>query len=286
MIIFGYIILLILSYVVEFGITFKMITDFYNELFDEGYKINSDYYNKISKKYKPKANILDFVPGLFNIQHYFKIKRNFKKIRKDPAFINNLVELSIFDKAMMATYYENNGKLSVLENIKRGLIVIGLCKDVKVRYDGDDLGTITDEELKMCDGFLSDEIIDKINKTEEVKKKNEGKASEQSFYTLSGEYNMSDVFRIDENAIFIKTPENSYVAIVNATKEEANAFLSKSLIVKPKLGINYHIISIKPFDKNIVRRALVEMEYFKSSNNVVIDGDTLRPEGEEKKRTL
>lgn len=286
MIIFGYIILLILSYVVEFGITFKMITDFYNELFDEGYKINSDYYNKISKKYKPKANILDFVPGLFNIQHYFKIKRNFKKIRKDPAFINNLVELSIFDKAMMATYYENNGKLSVIENIKRGLIVIGLCKDVNVRYDGDDLGTITDEELKMCDGFLSDEIIDKINKTEEVKKKNEGKASEQSFYTLSGEYNMSDVFRIDENAIFIKTPENSYVAIVNATNEEANAFLSKSLIVKPKLGINYHIISIKPFDKNIVRRALVEMEYFKSSNNVVIDGDTLRPEGEEKKRTL
>lgn len=282
--ILGYILLFILTYIVDFGVAIKLVMDFYSEIYDEGYKINNEIQGKIMKKYKVKTNILDFIPGLNVVKLYFCLRKSLNKVRKDPAFINNLEPLSDIDKMVIG----DGENLSFVGRFNRSATIIGLASDVKIRYDDVDLGTYTDEDLKINDGFLSDDVLSKMSSMDKVRKNNEGKEAEQSFYNLSGEYTMSDVFRIDENAIFIKTPDNANVAIVNATKEEINEFLKKSLVVKPNLNTKYHIISIKPFDKNKVRRALVEMEYFNNPIDTVIDMDTLSGEekGKERKRTL
>lgn len=281
----GYIGLFILSYVTEFGLSVKMTIDFHNKLFDEGYKINNKYHNKLMKaKYKIKPNIIDFVPGLNVIQLFFKLNNMLKKMRKDPAFINNLDRVTELDKLYVDSFEKENNKSLFMRNMKRGVIIIGLSNDANVRYEGVNLGSYTAEELKENDGMLSDEVLEKMESLDEVIKNNEGRETEQAFYVLPGEYTMSNVFRIDEDATFIKTHEDTNVAIIGATKNEINEFLRRSLIVKPQLDKTYRVISIKPFDKDLVRRALVEMEYFNNPIDLEIDEGTLRDEV--KKRTL
>lgn len=280
--IFLYVMLYLLSLVIEFGIVAKKVFGMVNQLFDEGYMINSKYLKELLNKYKVKGNILDFIPGLNVLQFYFKFTRNMKKLRKDPALINNLQKVSTIDKSSIDDVYEDKDRRSLKEKIERAICIITLSENIEVRYEGIDLGTYTDEELKENNGFLSDEVLETISSIDEVHKNNEGKAIEQSFYVLPGEYSMSNVFRIDDGATFIKTFNGTNVAIVNATDDEVNEFLKKSLIVKPKFDVEYHIISIKPFDKNKVRKSLLEMEYAK----MPIEGEMIEIKESEKKRTL
>lgn len=283
--IFEYLLLLLVSYICELGLSLKLVVDFYNDLFDEGYKINGECYNKIADaKYKVKVSIWDLVPGVNIIRLYFKLNKSLKDMRNDPVFINNLDRITEFDKSRLEEAIKKDYKLPFINNIVRGSFIMNLCDTAKVRYDGEDLGTYTSEELKENDGVLSDEVLAKMKAIDNVTKNNEGKEDEQSFYILPGEYNMSDVFRIDANAKFIKTPENLDVAIVGANASEVNEFLKKSLIVKPDFNAIYHIISIKPFDKNLVRRALVEREYF--STPFFDEFIDIEEQVEEKKKTL
>lgn len=283
--ILGYVVLFVLTYVLEIGLAMKMFTSFYNELFDDGYKVNNKYQEKIMKeKYKVKPNIFDLIPGL-NIMHiYFSLRKNLKKLRQDPAFINNLEKVTDRDRELVEEVISKFEKNSVIKSIKRGAAIILMSDYVDVRYEGTDLGSYTKDDLKDNDGILSDYVLEKMEIIDDVFKSNEGKVTEKSFYNLSGKYSMSDVFKFDEDATFIRTHENADVAIVGANEEEIREFLSKSLIVKPRFDASYHIISLKPFDKNLVRRALVEMEYFKEPfASEIIDEQYGE---EEKKRTL
>ncbi len=261
MVIFYYVLALIGSFCLEFGIATKSLYDLINELYDHGYKLNMDYFNKLQSKHRKKAHVLYLVPGLNAFLLYFRLKKQINNIKRDPAFINNLQDLTLLDKEVVES--EEKDDMTLIDKLKKFILIVGVFKETKVRFSGLDLGVYSDEELE--DGsILSDVILEKMETVDEVHKNNEGKLCEQSFYTLSGEYSLSEVYRIDDEAIFIKTPQNTLVAIVNATDEEVKEFFRKSLIVKPRLDTKYHVVSIKPFDKTKLRKGLLEIEYFKN----------------------
>lgn len=277
--IFLYIVLYIVSAFGVIAVTGKELFKFIKRTFRSGNKINFEYIGKIMKKYKSKGNIIDLIPGLNILQMDIRARRMFKKVENDLAFVNNLFPLTEYEKSLVENIGKEDNNIFI-KLIKYYCSIYAIFKDVKVRYDGTDLGAMTKDgdELNINeDGRLSDAVLFKMKEANSPLKQNN---VEKTFYALHDDYSLSEVYRIDENPLFIKSNNNNY-AIIDASEEEVYSFFSKGLIVKPDINVKYYVISFKPFDKTKLRKSLLEIEYFKSDD--IIDVDCSR---EEKSRTL
>lgn len=287
MYIIGFILLFFLSLGLELGVAVRVLDEFGCELIEKGYKVNFDLVKVMIAKKPPKTigYILLLFPGINIIQVYAYLKLRINAIKTDPLFIRNMEPLSLRDKLMIQDL-ENEEK-DFLFRAKRFYNYVSMSEDAQVKDDEIDIGNYTKKEMKNNDILITKEVIEKMINLDNVQDTDEKAGYESSFYTLPGNYSLSDVLKLDENPIFIKTGTNTDVAIINATKEEVEDFASKSYIVKPTLQSRYHIVSIKPFDKDVVRKALFEIEFQNMLSKSVIEAPYFEVKDvEEKKRTL
>lgn len=283
MLVVYYVLALIVSFVLEFGVSGNVLYHFFVELFDDGYKINTEFFNKMRDKHQKKANIIYLVPGINAIALYFRLKRLYNRVKNDPAFINNLQEVT--DRDMFVVGYKDEN-MTFLEKVHRFIRISGLFNETKVKHDCLDLGTLDQDELNINpDGLLSKDVVDKMKLADKEYKQDE---SNTHFYMLTDPYTLSEVYHIDENPIFVQKDEVLGLAFVNATEDQVREFVKKGMIVKPNMNREYHIISLKPFDKTKLRKSLLEIEYFKNPIDQIIDSDeySYQEDNNEKKRTL
>lgn len=285
MTIISYILLFILTTVLELWITIRSLDTFAKETIKSGYKINLSYFKDMTIK-EYNTNIVDYIiqliPGINMAYFFFKFKHTLNKIKRNPEFIANLVPLHPVDKTLIGEQLDGKDIHSMIE---RFLSYYAMCEDIPINHEKVDVGVFTKKELKKNDFAVTKEVIDKIANISEEDKNIKVIDPEKSFYTLPGEYNLSSVYKIDETAFFIKTKEGMHAAIVNATNEEFNEFVLNSLSERPSLDVMYHIISLKPFDKDILKKNLYEMEYAKINSSQIID-TKMKDVTDSKKRTL
>lgn len=288
--IFLYIFWLLVSFVVEFGVGTLLTEKFLTSIFDEGYKIDYKFFTSMLKKDYEKNNlfnkIIGLIPGLNIIQAYILIQRRFKKIKKDPKFIANLVSLSLSDKLLID---EINDSRCISAIIKRLGVGFAICDDVSIPNENmeSELYPITKKEIKSYSLPVIKETIDTLVNINEEKIE-ERTPESPSLYVLPGEYNLSSVFKFDDNATFIKTNTGTKIAVLNAELDEVHNFMRKSIVIQPSLEDNYHIVSLKPFDKEKTRATLLEIENIKETRNKVIDARKfkMRKIKDAKKRAL
>lgn len=264
---------------------------FVNNIFNEGHKINHDYLDEIMDKYKKKANVISFIPVLCIFQSRIRSTKLFAKVRKDPAFVSNLVETDLSDREFVEKKvpdflwkYDKMSEVNLHELVERTLAIMAIFDITSTVTNSIDFGVREDDELNINeDGSLSKDVIDKMvlaQKTYEQEELN------KKFYMLTDSYTLSEVYKIDENPIFVSKDNVIKLAFINATVEEVKEFSKKGFIVKPSLDCEYHVISFKPFDKNKLRKSLLEIEYFKNSIDQVLDMEEEKSSKKEKRKIL
>lgn len=285
MTIISYILLFILTTVSELWITIRSLDTFAKETIKSGYKINLTYFKDIAIK-EYNINIVDYIlqliPGINMVYFFLRFKHTLKKIKRNPEFIANLVPIHPFDETLINEKLNMKNIQSIIDRMLEYYVI---CLDVEINHEKVDVGAFTKKELKNNDFAVTKEVIDKMANIGKEDKQIKVIDPDKSFYTLPGEYNLSNVYKIDETAFFIKTKEGMHVAIVNATNEEFNEFVLNSLSERPSLDVMYHIISLKPFDKDLLRKNLYEIEYAKINPSQIID-TKMKDVTDSKKRTL
>lgn len=281
--IFLYIILLIASFALEIGVVVFTIDKFYTDLINSDYKINFNYFTKLLKE--EHKTILDyiiaFIPGINAIFNYFKIKHALKKLKTKPEFIINLEPINPVDKMLLNVKSRDN---KIMQMMNRLVTYSAISDDIEPKEEKIDFN-ISKKELKKYGIETTKNVISKVSSLNEEHNDTNIVDQNKSFYTLPGEYSLSNVYKIDENPIFINTNKGTHIAVVNATEEDINNLASNLRLEKPLLDIMYHIVSLKNFDKDLIREALFEMEYSKSTSTDVIDAK-FKEVRDIKKRTL
>lgn len=267
---------------------------FVNDLFSRGHKINKGIYEQVMNKYKSKVKIgiLDYIPVVCVFKSIISYDNMLKKVEKDPAFVSNLVAIDLKDAGFIFSmfphllgHYVKSCDLSLHDLIEKTSAILALFDETEILNEMVDFGDSDEDELNINeDGSLSQGVIDEMtfaNKTfEQIELK-------KKFYLLSESYTLSEVYRINESPIFVSNPNGTNIAFINATREEVNEFSKKGYVVKPDINSSYRIVSFKPFDKDKLRKSLLEIEYFKNSVNEIIVEDTLAAKKEKnRKRTL
>lgn len=281
----SYILLLIFTTALELWVSVGLLDNFAVDTIKSGYKINLTHFKKIVMK-EYKSNIIDYIlqliPG-FNVTYFFfRIKHTLKKLKRNPEFIANLTPLHPVDKALIGECLDGKDIHSMVE---RFLTYYTMCEDVSINHEKVDVETITKKELKNNGFTVTKEVIDKMVGLDEKHDDNKIVNKDKSFYTLPGDYSLSNVYKLDENAIFIKTSKGTHIAIVNATESDLDNLSSSLLEERPSIDIMYHIVSLRPFAKDKIRTFLFEIEYNKELNTSPIDVK-FKPVNQERKRVL
>lgn len=224
--------------------TFK--SRFIVELFHSGQKINQTCFEKIEEKYRKqiKTNIIDAIPLLCIIQNRIRMGQIIKTIKKDPAFISNLVDVTEADERFIFTFFPDRSlegfnvkKLSTLELFNEVAAIMAIFDRTEQVCDVDlDFGTLDQEELNInSDGRLSKDVVDKMKSAEREYKKTD---LNKNFYMLTDPYTLSEVFHIDENAIFVLKDGVLGLALLTLPKRKLENLLVKVLSLNRILIVN------------------------------------------------
>lgn len=217
---------------------------------------------------KKQFNIFKYIAGLSVIDCIFRTRKVYDEVLKDPLFINNLYELKNPYGNMSSHHIKYDDIGSELEKSISVLFTLA-----PVRCSKELIGNPSNEELnKNENGYISDDVLMVMQEAEEktVLKKDAKRLNPHPFYMLTYDYSLSEVYKFSENPIF-GTIDGKNIAIIDATEEEVLDVIDRIFITSADFRKKYNIVSLKKFNKDQLRKALLEIEYAKMDEILDLD---------------